>query len=764
MNKYLKKGLLFGLLALLVAFVLPIRVNASTTDATGTSKWEEKSSNTMIKNVNGADFIHTEAFGNAYTGSTSYAQHINVLKMKTDGVSTKLVTWGVQGDNKNYKLSTLTDIAKNYEETHPGWIVLGGTNGDQYYFQHGTKRAEDGSNIYMPQPYYPLIMDYEARFAYTSYGVSSSNYVGFSNNGTLEAPSEIAGLVLSILDENDLVVEEIMIDNVNKNAGSNQTSVWYPLESASKFGESINVKVTSSNDLYIIEDAIFAYASNSTEYTYNNGDKGVNAYFGKGYISTTSKEVLLKEGMFAIETTNETVKAALATGKKVMVDYKYVNESMNNCESVGGYHSIHMLDGKEITDNSAYNTKHYSRSLFGITEDGEYALVTADINSQYKGLNMTEANAVLKHYGLVSAYQCDGGGSVTAIARNADGTFRVVNNPQYTNERTNLTGMLFVARVPELNFNEDLSTRNEIIFDFEDNDKATYISNIYIEHNGNKYQLENNQIKVTDLEEDKEYDFKVTFEVVDRRTNKKTTVSQLVKGRTKAFEIPESPYEVKEVGKDYIKIIKNETETSSWFESVTVELSGTKYLMTEDELLIEGLISGTSYQLKYIYSVIDPVTNNKYTGEETIEEKIVTKEYSLPIIEEFVLVDSTNTVSIKYSYDDDDDVIESIYMVCVTNNEQVELTRSRGTIKFENLDKSVGEYIFKIIIKTKYTNSSGEVEEDEVESEEIKVIFEQDAPVEPEQPKKGCKKSSAYIFVSALSTLSLAVLVLKKKN
>ena len=401
MNKFLKRSLIVGLLTLIIAFALPINVLAATTDATGASKWEPTQTNENVTNINGTNFTHIEAFGNAFTSGTAYSEHINVLKMKTDGVSTKLVTWGVQKDDKSYQLATLTDIAKNYEETHPGWIVLGGTNGDQYYFQHGTKRADDGSNIYMPQPYYPLIMDYEARFAYTTYGVSASNYVGFSNNGTLEAPSQIQSLVLSILDENDIVLQEIVIDNVNKSAGDNQTSVWYPLESASQFGKTQNLKITSQNDLYLVEEAIFSYASNSTEYTYYNGDKGVNAYFGKGYISNIAKEVLLKQGVFAIETTNATTKEALSVGKKIMVDYKYVSEGMNNCESVGGYHSVHMLNGQEKTDNSAYNTKHYSRSLFGITKNGEYALITADINNQYKGLNMTEANAVLKHYGLV---------------------------------------------------------------------------------------------------------------------------------------------------------------------------------------------------------------------------------------------------------------------------------------------------------------------------------------------------------------------------
>ncbi len=761
MKKGIKKGLFIGLILLILCFVLPTNIYASTTDATGVSKWEPAKTNENKTKINGTTYTHIEAFGNSYTNSTSYAQHINVLKMKTDGVSTKLVTWGVQKDNKSYQLATLTDIAKNYEETHPGWIVLGGTNGDQYYFQHGTKRADDGSAIYMPQPYYPLIMDYEARFAYTTYNVHSSNYVGFSNNGTLEQPSAVSALVLSILDENDLVIEEILINNVNKQASTNETNVWYPLESRTSFGKTENLKVTSTNDLYIIDNAIFSYASNSTEYTYYNGDKGVNAYFGKGYITKKDKEVLLTQGTFAIETTSQTVKENLEIGKKVMVDYKYISDSINNVESTGGYHSVHMLNGQEITDNSSYNTKHYSRSLFGINKEGEYVLVTADINNQYKGLNMTEANAVLKHYGLVSAYQCDGGGSVTAISRNEQGELVVVNNPQYTNQRTNLTGMLFVARVPKLNFNESLSTRNEIIFDFVDQDKATYIKDIYIEYNGNKYELKDNQIKVTNLKENTNYTFDVKFEVVDRRTNKSNICSTTVMGKTQAFAMPESPYQIKEIGKDYIKIIKNNTETSSWFQSTTIDLSGTKYLMDKDELVINGLISGTSYQLKYIHNVIDPTTNNQYNFEEIISERITTKEYALPIIEEFVLLIEQNGFTIKYSYDDSDDVIDSVYILCISTGEKTNLTRSRGNIKFENIEYNK-EYIYQLIINTKYTNVNGDVEETSCQSEELRGLIEKINEETP-QPKKGCKKAS-NVFIPSLLTMSLVLLILKKKN
>ena len=92
--------------------------------------------------------------------------------------------------------------------------------------------------------------------------------------------------------------------------------------------------------------------------------------------------------------------------------------------------------------------------------------------------------------------------------------------------------------------------------------------------------------------------------------------------------------------------------------------------------------------LNLMQSILNKIEeyNKLYNFEEIISERITTKEYALPIIEEFVLLIEQNVFTIKYSYDDSDDVIDSVYILCISTGEKTNLTRSRGNIKFENIE------------------------------------------------------------------------------
>lgn len=46
--------------------------------------------------------------------------------------SVRLATW-TYSKVDDYTLAPLTEIAKDYEKNHPGWIVLGGVNAEGYY-------------------------------------------------------------------------------------------------------------------------------------------------------------------------------------------------------------------------------------------------------------------------------------------------------------------------------------------------------------------------------------------------------------------------------------------------------------------------------------------------------------------------------------------------------------------------------------------------------------------------------------------------------
>ena len=129
-------------------------------------------------------------------------QKVNVFEMKTDGINSKLVSWAMSGPT-SYTRGGLSAIAKDYEENHPGWIVVAGINGDQYYTKYGSGLGSDGSFYYYNQPYYPMIIDGERRFAVTPTGNSNSNYVGIANNNEQESFIQSSSL-LNLINSSNL--------------------------------------------------------------------------------------------------------------------------------------------------------------------------------------------------------------------------------------------------------------------------------------------------------------------------------------------------------------------------------------------------------------------------------------------------------------------------------------------------------------------------------------------------------------------------------
>lgn len=479
-------------------FLLNMQVNASTTtyDDTKTGSWTPTEE--TITKLNGVE--HTLAYGTTeYQGAVS-DQKINVFKLKTNGVTSKLVNWSILDGNSGYKKGQLTQIAADYEKNHPGWIVIAGINADQYSLKYG---AGGGNNAYLANaPYYPCIMDGEVRFPYVSVNGAASAYVGFTNDGSNDGivdASAVKCFALYILDENGNEIAEFEIDGINKNAGANQTTAWTALASNVKSGGYISKDINTTNNIFYVENADLAYGQTSSEY----GEFDV--IFGKGTISSTPDSATVGEGQFAIETNEQAVIDALAIGKKIKVQAKYENDAMNNVETAAGFHAIHRNDGKDGTIpgysasqlNSQYDARQYNRSIFGQMSDGTYVLMTADksnaqAGTDYRGLRYWETNAVLKHYGVTEAYQQDGGGSVTAIMRNAEGGFDVVNDPSDSagkTQRSVFNGLFFVVRDPGFEAKRENITRTSVNITFKENNLADQMRNIKVSIDGKSYDM-----------------------------------------------------------------------------------------------------------------------------------------------------------------------------------------------------------------------------------------------------------------------------------
>lgn len=553
--------------------------------------------------------VETDLYGvtwNKITGKTALGeQYLNMFSMKTDGVSSKLVVWSPQYQNWRNNRVTLSKIAENYEKNHPGWKVVAGINADQYIMDFGTQTIEKGQDFFEWQPYYPIIMDGERRFPYTM-TATSTNAIAFTNDGTANGfidVNNVKGLYLEILDEAGNILSKYAVDGVNSTPSASGTTVWFSY--VNQYEKYEEVRVESSNDLYIVSNAELAYMSNSREYTYKGG-WAIDSVFGRGTIDQVANSFVLTKGQFVVDTNNSELKDKLDTNVRVRVQYYYENDALNNVEAASGYHSIQRLNGKDMNVSGSYNTSSYSRSVFGIKADGTYVLMTADMttNKKVAGLTGWEINAFLKQNDVVTAYQDDGGGSVTAIWRNSEGGFDLVNTPRDGGQRSNLSGLLFVVKDSGATVDSIDATANSLTLNIDTtNADMNKITKFYCTLNGVTKEVINNKVTFDGLNKMTEYSYSFSYD-----TASASKVDAMLTGVAKTGKnvptIKDWNIEIKDNKVLFTPIIEDIDEA---FEYIRIIVDGQRYPYIDEpiEIAITSDMKELEYILTYSYDLKD---------------------------------------------------------------------------------------------------------------------------------------------------------------
>lgn len=393
----------------------------------------------------------TEEAVTTYQGK-DYNQRVHVF-FQEQTKNSKIVSWAVRANAGKFALCPVTAIAKDYEAYHPGWKVVGGINADQYTTGFGENIPATGKDYYSPQPYYSMICDGEGWFIMTGIPVSGAQSIlGFKQDGSDDflingstnpvlGDLKIEGMFLYILDTDGNRLQKFQVHHINETPRELETTVWTSCYNSKQEFPNITV----NGNLFVVERAEKAICNNSIDYTYK-ANNNFDAFFGKGTISLVTDIATFGYGAFAIDTKDENLNNALQKGTRVLIQYEIEGE-FDQVESAIGYHTIHRMNGVDIPAAGSYNTNKYTRSIVGRTADGKAFLMAVDQTS-YSGMNWEEINACLKHYGIVEAYQMDGGGSTTAIVRDNE-NFKVINSPRDGSPRSVFSALLLVEKVEE---------------------------------------------------------------------------------------------------------------------------------------------------------------------------------------------------------------------------------------------------------------------------------------------------------------------------
>jgi len=574
--------------------------------------------------------------GQTFVGETRYPQQVNVLTQSCNENS-KIVTWAVRNaDKSGFERKPVTAIARDYEANHPGWKVLGGVNADQYYFLNGERGMENGSDYFIPQPYGPFIADGEKWFSISAkpYGGNGTYILGFSNDGSQDqimqgytawdstSPRKVSlsGLYLSVIDEEGEVLQKILIDKFNETPALGENAVYAPYSMDLTFPD---LSVTGSS-LFVCTYPELSYVSNSVAYAYKAlyDQKTLlnaqNAFFGKGTIDRIATSfVTLSRGQFAISVNSEVLGAVLSIGTRVLIQYEY-EEAMNEVESATAYHTRMRVDNADLDSTGSYNTVRYPRSMVGRTATGTMVLITVDgKQTNMSGANQAESHAILKNYGVVEAYQMDGGGSVTMIVRE-NGDFKVVNSPADGSPRSVLTGLFFVTRDVMVDSEQTDSSTDSVTIETKiTKTLEREIETVYVEIEGTQYPVVDGSVTINGLTLNTEYEYDIF--VKDAKGVTKTDFGGLAKTGCLAPEFLGCGFIQNETG----FVFTPEFDDSQTIVSATLIIGETEYQMIDGTFVVPAFPEGQSVKIRYVYSA---------NGFSTFEEEVLNPQYRSTVL------------------------------------------------------------------------------------------------------------------------------------
>ncbi|MGN1478474.1 MAG: phosphodiester glycosidase family protein, partial [Acutalibacteraceae bacterium] len=280
-------------------------------------------------------------------------------------------------------------------------------------------------------------------------GVTNYTNYAYSNDGK----QMVYYVTTADLNRDDVVVQVAYKDMQNEE---------YGMDKLSNMVACANQKYSDpSNPQFISEYYSVVSACNGDGYNMTTGEpSGVFIMGGnvkKDWVMSSNPVFLaiLKDGTAVIDNTQEAWDACKEAGIQEAIDI---------------FGSNLVWDGKDVTANASgsYNTDRHSRTMVGITEDGKLVICVLDGRQEpfSCGGSMHELAQIMIEAGCVRAFNLDGGGSTTFMAKN-EGTDDcvVVNRPSDGSERSISNGLIIASTaVPSNTFDHvSMVAENEFL-------------------------------------------------------------------------------------------------------------------------------------------------------------------------------------------------------------------------------------------------------------------------------------------------------------
>lgn len=489
----------------------------------------------------------------------TFAQEVNVLEVPASSKA-KIISYGNLSNHK-WTLTTVSGLARQFEDENPDWKVLAAVNGDFFDINARGNLPYQTNN--------PLVTNGEY------YKTGGSNAIGFKKEGSVNTlvggiPTRTQYMVLSVYDDNDQIINEFDVQKLNTTPGVNETAVYFGTYGSDK--QYVPKVVDAQANRFVVEAAELALPNSA------------NDFYGKGVISTKDA-ITLQIGQFAILSNNTEVLGALNVGVKIRVQYKLTGE-LEGATDVTGHNGKFVVDNEFSNVGLAGNlSERHPRTVAGIKADGTLVLSVIDGRAPATGKNGMFGNemaAFMKSLGVEEAYNLDGGGSSVMVVKE-NGEFVVKSSPSDGRERSDGNALLVAVQVPNIDIDIERTT-DSLNFTLDVKDTNGYeLKDIYVKVGDFSNKVVNGKAEFIGLEADTSYYYELLY-----KNNSNRIASLMINGNLKTLkEEPIFKYiKIEETDLLYkISVEYSDTNNASNIKTAKLIVNGENKTLQNGELL-----------------------------------------------------------------------------------------------------------------------------------------------------------------------------------
>ena len=804
------KKLLLAFL-MLVGLCISISAKTVTTNASlSDNKIFKINGEEKISYLVGGVELHEQKIGalKDCAGNYYYDYDTFYLQTQANSENVKIVSWSYRNAEK-WQMNGVSEIARNFEEHNPGWIVVGGTNADFFNINSNGQMlntAMENGELINPDPNYSNpwwrgILGFTKDNELITGIPSVTNY--YNLHVYTEKTMKNETKTIQVAGVNPGTLSETGITVITKDSGSFYDLTGYTVME----GKYDLVRRTDLNSFYLKGTITKVREGNAKEKPFDVREiNGVNDYVQEFYL-------VAKDGSLDQLSIGDYIKCQKDyTGKYAEVYnsasywWKILDEGTVMFEGHSDpkkREEIIKKYGQGYSDLS-YVTCTKARCLFGVKADGSYVM-TCISGSTSSGMTLSEAAYFMKEIGCVNAWDFDGGGSATIIARNDEGKIYTVNTPSDAGDGTERrvgNAILMVVRDSGFKVNNSKSTPSTVTLERKAGEEYSKMTNISITINNKEYKLTDDQTtcEIVGLAENTKY--YATVKYTSEGENYTTTLPIVTNKYYHGVDIVPTS--------DGFNFNIWRTDEILYTSKIIAKIEDKEYVIDNadgklETYRVKGLFKDDTYRISFTYTVTNSETGESFERTEA-EKEYHTLSYSLPEITDFNLKKRAgNKVVANYTIEDEDGLVTSAYIM--HNGEKVKVEVADGKYTFSDIDVESSRHSFKLVVE--YETPDGKPQK--VESEELTLGEEhvhewveatctapktcktcgategealghdwKDATTEApktctrcgategeklptEKPKKNCKKTSLISILVSLTVLA-GCLVIRKKH